>query len=160
MGTGISRFASSLLLACLAGTSSSHHAIAPHFDPSKEVVIEDVVITEFKLVNPHAYIYFDAPNSDGATSSWRCELSAATMLRRRGWSSDTLLPGQTVTIKGLPARREDNVCAAEAIVFADGTEIKTITDLAVKDAGQGKAESSVWEMRLIALTDSRMGNPI
>jgi hypothetical protein len=45
------------------------------------------------------------------------------MLRRNGWTSETLSPGQKVTIKGSPARREDNVCGLTSITLENGTVI-------------------------------------
>ena len=52
----------------------AHHSSAPHFDSSMEVVVEGVV-TEWRFVNPHAYVYFDVVNDSGETVAWRCESS-------------------------------------------------------------------------------------
>ena len=60
---------------------------------------------------------------DGEIVNWRCESTAATMLKRNGWTSETLAAGQKVTIKGDPARREDNLCSLLSITLEDGTVI-------------------------------------
>lgn len=67
-------------------------------------------MTELRFVNPHAYVYFDVTGDDGSTQEWRCELSAATSLGRRGWTKDTFQPGQYIEVTGSPARREEHVC--------------------------------------------------
>ena len=48
----------------LASPAAAHHASAPHFDRSKPITIEGVV-TQFRLVNPHAYLYLDVTDADG-----------------------------------------------------------------------------------------------
>ena len=89
---------------------SAHHSSAPHFDREVDITLSGV-ITDLRLVNPHAYVYFDIVNELGAVTKWRCELSAATSLRRNGWTADNpITVGSTVTINGSPALREDNVC--------------------------------------------------
>lgn len=104
-------------------TTSAHHSSAPHFDASQELVLENASIVEWKFVNPHSYLYFDMTSADGEVVNWRCESTAATMLRRNGWTADTLAAGLKVTIRGEPARREDNVCSLKSITLEDGTVI-------------------------------------
>ena len=125
----ISRIGLAVMLGLMACNAIAHHALVPHFDQNAEVVIEGAIVTELALVNPHAYIYFDVRGGAGEVSSWRCELRAATMLRRSGWTEETLVPGQIVTIKGFPARREDNVCAAEVITLDEDSGIGNPTNL-------------------------------
>lgn len=104
-----------------------HHSSAPHFDSSKEVNVAGT-ITELKLVNPHAYVYFDVTEA-GETANWRCELSSATQLKRWGWSKELFAPGQTIEVTGTPARREDNVCFLKSIKLENGMVIARSTDL-------------------------------
>ena len=92
-----------LMLTGALNTVFAHHSSSPHYDADQEVLLEGAVITELKLVNPHGYLYFDAPGANGEMSNWRCELRAATVLRRVGWTDETFVPGQVVTIKGNPA---------------------------------------------------------
>ena len=135
-----------LLAAAWAVPVKAHHSSAPHFDSGKEVVIENAIITELKLVNPHAYIYFEGVGTEGKNTGWRCELRAATILRRMGWTDESFTPGQVVTIKGSAARREDNVCALTSVTLADGTEVNRSTNLSGVDTQPdevlGMAEAS------------------
>ena len=100
----------------------AHHSAAPHFDMDNPVTVEGV-ITELRLVNPHAYVYFDVTGDTGEVANWRCELAGGTGMRRRGWTDDSLVPGQAITMTGAPARREDRVCYTNFIEFEDGTRI-------------------------------------
>ena len=108
-------------LGIVAG-AHAHHSAAPHFDMDNPLSVEGVV-TQLRLVNPHAYVYFDVTDDTGAVANWRCELSGATGMKRRGWTADSLVPGQAITVNGAPARREDHVCYTNFMVLEDGTRI-------------------------------------
>jgi len=100
-----------------------HHSIGPNFDLSREVILRDAEITEFKFVNPHVYLYLAVPGEEGRVAEWRCEMAAASRLKRRGWTAEALLPGQTITIDGSPAHREENVCHVTTITLEDGSTL-------------------------------------
>ena len=51
---------------------AAHHSDTPHFFMDRNVRHEGVV-TEFRFVNPHAYVYFDTTAENGSVESWRCE---------------------------------------------------------------------------------------
>lgn len=123
----------------------AHHSAAPHFDSSQEVVLNDAVVVEWKFVNPHSYIYFDVTEEGGEVANWRCEMSAATLLGKAGWTQESLLPGQRINITGSPGRREDNLCAMTSIVFTDGVEVGVTRDL--RENQVGVAETLETEAR-------------
>lgn len=109
----------------LLGTSAplrAHHGSAPHFDPDDQVRL-DGIVTEFRFVNPHAFVYFDAIDANGESVPWRCELSGATLLGRQGWTPESLVPGQRIEIVGNRARREENACGMRSITAGDGRAI-------------------------------------
>ena len=101
----------------------AHHAVAPNFDLAQEIVLTDAVLTEFKFVNPHVYLYLEIPDEQGEFAEWRCEMAAASRLKRRGWTSASLVPGQVMDIAGSPGLREDNVCHVDKITLADGSTL-------------------------------------
>ena len=94
--------AASIALA-VPGTAFAHHSFAAFFDPSKTVTIKGKV-TSFRFTNPHGTIVLDVPGADGKAHEWRVETNAPVVLVRRGWSRDTLKPGQVVTIERWPSR--------------------------------------------------------
>ena len=126
------KLTSGLLLGCSLATSVlAHHSSAPHFDRDIEITVAGIV-TELKFVNPHAYLYFDE-EKDGELIQWRCELSSANRLTRIGWSADMFTAGQRISVKGAPARREENVCFLNSVTLEDGTVI-------TRSAGFSEAE--------------------
>ena len=112
-----------VILAAAGPVASAHHAINGNFDLGRDVFLAEAVLTEFKFVNPHVYLYLEVTDDRGAVTDWRCEMAAASRLRRRGWTAESLLPGQVMSIDGSPAWREDNVCHVGMIVLEDGTTL-------------------------------------
>jgi hypothetical protein len=109
------------VLGTWATLAHAHHSNTA-FDTARSVDWS-VTVTEFKFVNPHAYVYFTMPDQAGKTVAGRCELSARTALTRMGWTIDTLQVGEKITIRGAPGRNEAQVCMVNSIVRANGTEI-------------------------------------
>ncbi len=111
--------------ACLMMTSFAlaHHNAASHYLLDRKITVAGTV-TEFRLINPHARIYFDVSTDDGETEQWLAEGNASSVLRRRGWADDQLKPGDSVTITGSPARDGGNKIDWESIVLADGSELR------------------------------------
>jgi hypothetical protein len=136
-----------------SGSLNAHHSSAPHFDRDTEIVVEGTV-TELKFVNPHAYLYFDV-EKDGELVNWRCELSAATQLRRFGWSADMFTAGQRITVNGAPARREDNVCFLNSLTLDDGTVITRRGNLTEATQAARNAESSPSTDRAVYLDNGQ-----
>ena len=118
----ITQLVYSALLLFVPLTSYAHHGVNGQFDESKTVQISGV-ITNIKLVNPHAYVYFDTTNAQGGTDSWRCELGTGSALRRAGWTSRTFAKGKKITVVGAPSRKNEFECHANKIIFSDGTTI-------------------------------------
>ena len=106
----------SLLLPPLA---LAHHG-AGTFDRDSHVVLTGVV-TGVDFVNPHSWVYFDVTDEDGNVEPHRCEMRAATVLRRSGWSPEMFTPGERVTISGRGDRYDPNSCYLSTIVFSDGS---------------------------------------
>jgi hypothetical protein len=120
MSTRVLRFAAVSAAVLAAGTASAHHGFG-NFDRSREVMLEGT-ITGIDFVNPHAYVYFETTNPDGTKTPKRCEMRAATVLRRSGWSAEMFIPGEPIKIEGAPDRFDVNSCYVHTIVFADGTK--------------------------------------
>jgi hypothetical protein len=80
----------------------AHHSRA-NFDLESVVEIEGV-ITEFTWRNPHAFTVIEAKTADGSTQRWTFELNSTPVLKRFGWTPDTLEVGDRVVARGNPDR--------------------------------------------------------
>jgi hypothetical protein len=101
----------------------AHHNAASHYLLDQKVTVKGVV-TEFRLINPHARIYFDVAGEGGEIEKWLGEGNASSVLRRRDWTDESLKPGDKITITGSPARDGGNKLDWESIVLEDGTELR------------------------------------
>jgi Family of unknown function (DUF6152) len=115
--TSIARLSYAAALFAAAAVQAHHSNTA--YDTGKSVEWK-VAVTEFKFVNPHAYVFFTMQDGSGKAVEGRCELSARTMLTRMGWTVDTFKPGEKVTVKGAPGRNEANVCLLNSFTRANG----------------------------------------
>lgn len=93
-------------LAALVLTAScaafSHHSFAM-FDQTKQLSLTGTV-REFQWTNPHAFIQIDVPNESGGSDLWSVEMNSPNNLRRQGWKSTVLKPGDKVTVVTNPLR--------------------------------------------------------
>ena len=129
----LSAFAMALLCILSGYSALAHHSSAPHFDANTPIEFEGVV-TAFKFVNPHAWLYVDVTNSDGTVENWNCEMGAATGLRRSGWTADLFKPGTKVKVEGIAARRDPLGCSFRSGELGDGTQIARDGTLTKGDA--------------------------
>ena len=111
------RFSSAAALIAFSASVSAHHGFG-RFNPAEDIEVEGV-LTGLDFVNPHSYVYFDAVGADGQTIPMRCEMRAATVLRRSGWSPDMFVPGVAVRITGNPHHDDPASCYAETLTLGD-----------------------------------------
>jgi hypothetical protein len=97
----------------------AHHGFG-RFNPGENIEVSGT-LTGLDFVNPHSYVYFDTVGADGEVLKMRCEMRAATVLRRSGWSPDMFVAGASIRITGNPHRDDPASCYAETLEL-DGTE--------------------------------------
>ncbi|WP_323766606.1 DUF6152 family protein [Marinovum sp.] len=110
------------LLAAMAAMplpAIAHHGSSGQFDTSQTVELSGT-ITRIRLVNPHAYVYFDATDDAGEVSNMRCELQSGSLLKRRGWTTDMFEIGSEIAILGSPDRTDPTTCYMREITFDSG----------------------------------------
>ena len=101
----------SATLACLTLPAQAHHGFGLF-----ELEIKREwrgTLTKMNLVNPHSYMELDVANSDGTIQHMRCEMRAATLLKRAGWSTEMFQVGASVHIEGNPHRDDPGACYIE-----------------------------------------------
>jgi hypothetical protein len=118
----ITRLALSAVLLLGGGTALAHHSFAVFFWPDKMVTITGKV-TEFQFRNPHGEITIEAKTEKGQPEIWQVETNSPGVLRRRGWSKDSLKAGEMVTIEGWAARDGKHYVRLRKATRADGTVI-------------------------------------
>jgi len=91
----------------------AHHSQS-EYDLRGKVEVEGTV-TKVEWRSPHAWIYVDVINDKGEKVSWSFELPSPVTLMRRGWTRDSLKPGDRIKVAGAPARNFPAIAIANSI---------------------------------------------
>ena len=118
-----------LLPLCLLGVyAQGHHSVHAHFDVSKEIQMEGV-IKEAAFASPHSYFVIEVIEEDGGSLDVEIESWSHVLLRRQGWTEDTIKVGDNVRIIANPARESKTRVLAQVFFTADGQERRVMDNL-------------------------------
>jgi hypothetical protein len=107
------------LILTLVNTARAHHSFAVFFDTDAQLIKVTGVVRDFQFRNPHGVITVIVPKGhDGIT--WRAETNSPSILRRRGWTPDSLHVGDTVTLEGWRARDGSRYMRLKSAQLPDG----------------------------------------
>jgi len=113
------RTVAALTLLALSGLAAAHHSWA-RYDGDNVFTITGVV-TKVEWASPHVFMYFDAEDEAGGTTTWTMELDPPTLLNRYGLRHDTIAPGMRITITGVRAKSGAPMMRGVTIELEDGT---------------------------------------
>lgn len=106
----------------LAAPAHAHHGFGL-FQLDKDVEFEGT-LTEMELVNPHSYMHFESVGADGKPLRMSCEMRAATLIKRSGWSVDMFKPGMHVKVIGHPHRDDPSACYIESFTLDNSITVE------------------------------------
>ena len=100
----------------------AHHGRGNTYN-SNEIVTLEGTVTELAWRNPHVVLYVDVTDENGNVENWGLESMNVSSLGRRGFSRNTLRPGQEITAKLNPAYSDAPRGVIRTIIMEDGTEV-------------------------------------
>ncbi|HEY0961727.1 MAG TPA: DUF6152 family protein [Pseudomonadales bacterium] len=116
------RWLPALLLMLGTVPADAHHSAALFYNSAERITLTGEV-ARFNFRNPHAILELLVTDEDGNVVRWTCETSAPSALRRRGWTQDSVVAGERVTLEGLQASDGSKLMRITKITKADGTEV-------------------------------------
>jgi hypothetical protein len=118
---------STLVAVCLATAPAAwaHHSQSEYV--LRGTVEVEGTVTKVDWRSPHAWIYVDVTDDKGQKVNWSFELPSPTTLMRRGWTRDSLKPGDRITVAGAPARNHAAIAIANSIKDSTGKPFFTGT---------------------------------
>ena len=119
--SGLAVLAAALLLA-FGATAQAHHSFAM-FDMSKTASYKGK-IKELQWTNPHVWIELTVDEKDGPVT-YAFEGAAIAVLKRVGWTKDSVKAGDIVTIVGHPYKNGKPGGSIDHLILADGRRLGT-----------------------------------
>ena len=107
----------------LAPAAWAHHSQSEYDLKSKVEVAGTVTKVEWR--SPHAWFYVDVTNDKGEKVNWSFELPSPVTLMRRGWTRDSLKPGDSIKVSGAPAKNFPAIAIANSIKDSNGKPLFT-----------------------------------
>jgi hypothetical protein len=86
----------------VASSVSAHHGTSG-YDMEKVITLTGTV-TSFDWSNPHCLLHIGVKDDKGEVRDWIIELAAPTIMRRSGWTKESMKPGDAVVAETHPAR--------------------------------------------------------
>jgi hypothetical protein len=98
----------------------AHHGYAA-YDMTTSMTMKGTV-TSYELANPHSSIAFDVKDASGNVVHWIVETGLPVRgMRASGFASDTLKPGDEITITFNPGKEADkHIGVFKAVTLSDG----------------------------------------
>jgi hypothetical protein len=113
-----------VVLACAACAMSSaawaHHSFAM-FDSSKKIDVKGTV-KEIQWTNPHVWLEM-VVNENGQQKTYDFEGGAVAVLKKFGWTKDTVKAGDTITLTAHPFKDGKSGGSIDFVTLADGRKI-------------------------------------
>ena len=102
----------------------AHHSTI-NFDAGKEITMKGTV-TEWIWANPHCFLRFDVRDDNGSVVHWIAETSNPPGMVRRGWSKQSLKPGDEVTVTVEPVKNGRPLGRILKVVLPNGQTLGTL----------------------------------
>lgn len=109
-------------VAAWASAALAHHSFAM-FDATKSVEQKGVV-KEVQWTNPHVWLHLSV-QQQGKEVVYDYEGAAIAVLKRVGWTKDSVKAGDVVTVVGHPYKDGRPGGSIEHLVLADGRKLGT-----------------------------------
>jgi hypothetical protein len=100
----------------------AHHSETAQFDTTKPIKVTGTV-NKVEWMNPHIWFYVDVKDEKGNITTWGFAGLPPGMLVRKGFTKDSLKPGQVVSVQGFRAKDGSNNASGNILTFSDGLQV-------------------------------------
>ena len=118
-------FAALVMALVFGGVLSAHHGRAG-YDTAENGKVVKGVVTEYRWLNPHVFILWNAKDESGNTVTWTGEFSSPSSMLSEGMSKASFHPGDEIAVTVIPAKGGTPYGLVLKIARPDG---KVVVDL-------------------------------
>lgn len=109
------------LCVLLASMPALAHHSHGNYEMTEYISVEGTV-TEIHWINPHSWIYLSVTDENGASALWALEGASVGELRRRGWTEDSIEPGDRISARCHQLRDRSTGCLLGYVTTEGGEE--------------------------------------
>src|SRR6266404_5593412 len=114
--------ASCIGLLLISASLLAHHSEAAQFDVTKPIKVTGLV-KRVEWMNPHIWFYVDVKDDKGNVTTWGFSGLPPGMLVRKGFTKETLKPGDAVSVQGFRAKDGSNNASGFILTSSDGRQV-------------------------------------
>jgi len=107
--------------------SPAHHQLDEIYERDSSVSLTGTVV-RVDWVNPHASFTLGVLDPSGSSVEWIVELDPPHTNERRGWTRESILPGQAVTVEGFRALDGGPRTYAKTVTLENGVTLPASSD--------------------------------
>ena len=112
----------SVMAAAFVAPALAHHSFAM-FDADKTITVSGTV-QQLEWTNPHTWLRVMVVNKEsGKSERWGFEMGPPAQQIRRGWESDSLKPGDSVTLDMHPLKDGSRGGQLVSAILPDGRKV-------------------------------------
>ena len=125
MRTAVAIFALAGALLAATATVGAHHSMAMfEEDAAKRITLKGAVV-QWHWANPHCLLELEVPGEGGQKVRWVVETSNPLDMTNRGWSRNSLKPGDQVAVVTRPMKNGKPLGLIVQVELADGRVLTT-----------------------------------
>ena len=124
-------------------------ALAHHSDSGydhERLVAFQGTVSRFVWRNPHVSIFVETANDAGQTIEWAIETGSTPIMRRSGWTRDSLVPGDKIFVRAHPERDSGRSHALLlSLEKSNGETLAQVEGNDVESTFSASSVSGVWK---------------
>ena len=105
----------------------AHHSFMGEFNLTKTITLKGVV-SKVDWVNPHISFDIDVKDERGKTKDWNIQSANPGSLIARGWTRESLKPGDAITVEAYPAKKGEAFAVAKSVTLSNGRKLSANSD--------------------------------
>jgi len=115
------RFRALLLLIAAVPLFASRQAAT---SAASQLVTVKGIVTRVEWTSPHIHIYLNVQEANGDIHEWGVEIDNGVLIKRYGWTRNTMKPGDAIACTGRPAKAGARLMRATVVELAGGAKLR------------------------------------